>query len=70
MANIELTDQPRCYREGHHELQLHMGDRVVVLPGVTIGDHAIIGANAVVTRDVPPYSIVVGPSAQCLPSRN
>ena len=45
---------------------VHMGDRVVVLPGVTIGDHAIIGANAVVTHDVPPYSIVVGPSAKCL----
>ena len=45
---------------------VHMGDRVVVLPGVTIGDHAIIGANAVVTHDVPPYSIVVGPSAHSL----
>lgn len=45
---------------------VHMGDRVVVLPGVTIGDHAIIGANAVVTRDVPPYSVVVGPSAKSI----
>jgi acetyltransferase-like isoleucine patch superfamily enzyme len=31
-----------------------LGCHVVVLPGVTIGDHAIIGAGAVVTSDVPP----------------
>lgn len=36
------------------------GSNAVVMPGVTIGDGAIIGAYSLVTKDVPPYSIVVG----------
>jgi acetyltransferase-like isoleucine patch superfamily enzyme len=37
-----------------------LGDKVTVLPGVTIGRNSIIAANAVVTKDVPPYSVVGG----------
>ena len=37
-----------------------LGDRVIVLPGVHIGKHVIIGAGAVVTKDVPDYAIAVG----------
>ena len=37
-----------------------IGYEAVILAGVTIGDGAIIGARAVVTRDVPPYAIVGG----------
>lgn len=37
-----------------------LGARVMVLPGVTIGAHAIIGACAVVTRDVEPWTINAG----------
>jgi lipopolysaccharide O-acetyltransferase len=37
-----------------------LGEQVCILPGVTIGDGAIIGANSVVTHDVPPNSIAVG----------
>ncbi len=37
-----------------------LGVRSLVLPGVSIGDGAIIAAGAVVTRDVPPYAIVAG----------
>ena len=37
-----------------------LGDKVTVLPGVHIGRSSVIGANAVVTKDVPPFSIVVG----------
>ena len=36
------------------------GHRVIVLPGVSIGDHAILGAGAVVSKDVPAYSVVAG----------
>ena len=37
-----------------------IGQNAVILPGVQIGDGAIIGANSVVASDVEPYSIVVG----------
>lgn len=37
-----------------------IGDKATVLPGVTIGDGAIIGANSVVTKDIPANSIAVG----------
>ena len=37
-----------------------IGQKTTILPGVHIGDGAIIGANTVVSKDVPPYAIVVG----------
>ena len=40
-----------------------IGRNVVILGGVTIGDGAILGSFAVVSKDVPPYAIVVGSPA-------
>jgi virginiamycin A acetyltransferase len=37
-----------------------IGRDAVIMPGVTVGDGAIIGAHAVVAKDVPPYAVVVG----------
>jgi virginiamycin A acetyltransferase len=37
-----------------------IGREAVIMPGVTVGDGAIIGTRAQVARDVPPYAIVVG----------
>ena len=37
-----------------------IGQNATILPGVHIGDGAIIGANAVVAKDIPPYAIAVG----------
>ncbi|QIZ72490.1 acyltransferase [Oxynema aestuarii] len=53
-----------------------IGDRVwiayraVVLPGVTIGEGAVVGAGSVVTKDVEPYSIVAGVPAKVIGRRN
>jgi lipopolysaccharide O-acetyltransferase len=43
-----------------------LGDGVVVMPGVTIGDGCVIGANSVVTRDIPPFTIAAGVPASAL----
>jgi maltose O-acetyltransferase len=37
-----------------------IGARVIILPGVTIGEGSVIGAGAVVSKDIPPYSVAVG----------
>lgn len=41
-----------------------IGEFVRVLKGVTIGEGSIVGANAVVTKDVPPYTVVAGNPAK------
>ena len=43
-----------------------IGAHTTILPGVTLGRSSIIGAGSVVTRDVPPYAIVVGAPAKIL----
>jgi acetyltransferase-like isoleucine patch superfamily enzyme len=40
------------------------GSGVIILDGVTIGDHAVIGAGSVVRRDVEPYSVILGNPAR------
>lgn len=55
---------------------IHIGDdvwigaRVIILPGVNIGSHCIIGAGSVVTKDVPDYAIVGGAPAKIIRMRN
>lgn len=46
-----------------------IGNRSLVLQGVTIGDGAVVGAGAVVTKDVEPYTIVAGNPARVIRKR-
>ena len=46
-----------------------IGQNAVMLPGVHIGDGAIIGANSIVGSDVEPYAIVVGNTAKAVRKR-
>ncbi len=50
-----LTVKPVLIKEG-----AWIGAGVSVLPGVTVGKYAVVGANSVVTKDVPDYAVVVG----------
>lgn len=45
-----------------------IGDKASILSGVTIGKGAIVACNAVVTKDVPPYSVVAGVPAKVIKS--
>jgi acetyltransferase-like isoleucine patch superfamily enzyme len=46
-----------------------LGTGVKVLDGITIGQGSVIGANAVVTKDIPPYSVAVGVPARVISKR-
>ena len=47
-----------------------LGEHVSVLPGVTIGENSIIGANSVVTKSIPANSIAVGIPAKVIKQFN
>jgi phosphonate metabolism protein (transferase hexapeptide repeat family) len=46
-----------------------IGHGAIIQPGVTVGDGAIVGSGAIVTKDVPPYAIVVGVPAKVIKYR-
>ncbi len=53
------TVAPVVFRRG-----CYLGAGCLVLPGLTVGERAVVGAGAVVTRDVPPGKVVVGVPAR------
>ena len=71
----ERTDIPMRL-QGHEDASpvtigndVWIGRRAMILPGVHIGDGAVIGAGAVVTKDVPPYSVAGGVPAKVIRKR-
>lgn len=70
MAHVEppITIQRRFIQKAQAPVWIQsnvfVGARAVILPGVTIHEWAVVGAGAVVTRDVPKYAIVAGNPAR------
>ncbi|WP_417859915.1 acyltransferase [Winogradskyella sediminis] len=52
------------------ESESWIGANVVIVPGVTIGKHSIVAAGSVVTKSMPPYSVIVGNPAKVLKQYN
>lgn len=46
-----------------------IGTNVVIMPGITIGEGAVVGSNSVVTRDIPPWKIALGCPAKPIGDR-
>lgn len=62
--DAHIVKQAVAPRKVTIERGAHLGMSVIVMPGVTIGEEALVGAGAVVTRDVPPRTVVVGNPAR------
>lgn len=60
---MKLPYHVKDVRIGKHA---HIGMGSIVMPGVTIGDGAIIGAGSLVTKDIPPYALAVGNPAKVI----
>lgn len=71
-SNRELLDMAPNYRPLYSkgpviiEDNVWIGEKASILPGVHIGQGCIIGANSVVTKDIPAYSIVGGNPAKII----
>lgn len=65
--SIQGIDQVAPVRIGR---EAWLGQNVVVLPGVTIGQHAVIGANSVVNSSIPDFSVAVGAPARVVKQYN
>lgn len=65
---VERDLRPDIHKYGRVRIckRAFVGTRSIVMPGVTIGERAIVGANSVVTKDVPPRTVVAGVPARVI----
>ena len=71
LATINHDLEPEKNRKNHYAPinignHVWIGSNVTILPGVTIGDWAVVAAGAVVTKDVPPMTVAGGIPARCI----
>ena len=66
--NHDLNNRHTLYTYGKVTIKKNawLGMNVTVCPGVTIGRYAVVGAGAVVTKDVPDYAVVAGVPAKVI----
>jgi acetyltransferase-like isoleucine patch superfamily enzyme len=78
--HVYITDQNHGYEDVHRPISQQsqregavsigdgswLGYGSVVLPGVNIGRHVVVGANSVVTKDIPDFSVAVGVPAKVI----
>ena len=67
--DVPIFSAPLSFRPVVIEDGADLGVGCIVLPGITIGRGAQVGAGAVVTRDVPPFAIVAGSPARLIRER-
>ena len=68
--NKGIGEQPLIAGTTYIDDQAFIGAGVKIITPVKIGKHSIIGANSVVTKDIPPYSIAVGIPARIIKKYN
>ena len=67
--DLPIQNQPTTYAPVEIGNDVWLGTRVVVIAGVKIGDGCVVGANSVVTKDIPPYSVAVGVPVRVVKNR-
>jgi len=67
--DVPILASPLRFSPVRVEDDADLGVGAILLPGVTVGRGAQVGAGAVVTRDVPPYAVVAGNPARILRMR-
>lgn len=75
-ANHKFYDCKKLIRlQGHDKKHTRIGNdcwigaHAVILPGVSVEDHSVVGAGSVVTKNVPAWSVVAGNPAKVIKSR-